>query len=395
MAGKASEPAAGGPARTVALHDSEERFRLLVTAVEDYAIFMLDPDGKVASWNLGAERIKGWREDEILGRDFALFYPEEERQAGKPARDLQLAARDGVLHQEGRRVRKDGSLFWAETTLTRLTDASGQLTGFAKVTRDVSEQRAKDEAIRRLNRELEEQIAERTHALEAATRANKEIESFSYSVSHDLRAPLRAIDGFSKLVLEQYGDRLDDEGRRFLARVRAGSQRMSRLIDDLLQLSRLSQAPLNAGPVDLAALAQETAQELARRDPERRVVFELEASLPAQGDPHLLRIAMENLLGNAWKFTSHTPNARIAFGAEEGSGETVYFVRDNGAGFDMSYADKLFLPFQRLHDPGEFEGSGIGLATAQRIIRRHGGRIWAEASPGHGATFRFTLSERS
>ena len=225
--------------------------------------------------------------------------------------------------------------------------------------------------------------------------ANRELEAFSYSVSHDLRAPLRSIDGFSLILLEDHSDALDEEGRNYLGRVRAASEHMGHLIDDLLDLSRVSRGPLRRELVDLSAMAQNIVQQLRKAEPERDVEFVAQEGILAFGDANLLAVALENLLGNAWKFTSRRPGGRIEFGAE-GQGEQrylapTYFVRDNGAGFDMEYADKLFGAFQRLHTPDEFEGTGIGLATVARIVHRHGGRVWAEGEVGRGAAFFFTL----
>jgi len=237
--------------------------------------------------------------------------------------------------------------------------------------------------------QLEERVAERTAALAAV---NKELEAFAYSVSHDLRAPLRGMDGFSQALLEDYASQLDATGQDYLRRVRAGSQRMGYLIDDLLKLSRLTRTEMQWERVDLSALAHEIAADLRRTQPERQVEFVIADGVVASGDARLLRVVLENLLGNAWKFTSKQALARIEFGHAEGEGESVYFVRDNGAGFDMAYAGRLFGAFQRLHSTTEFEGTGIGLATVQRIIHRHGGRAWAEGAVDQGATFYFALA---
>jgi two-component system, sensor histidine kinase and response regulator len=237
-------------------------------------------------------------------------------------------------------------------------------------------------------RELAETRAELVRDLE---HKNRELESFSYAVSHDLRAPLRRIDSFSRAVLESQAERLDDPGRRYLQRVREASQHMSQLIDDVLYLSRVTRADLRDQEVDLSALANLVVTRLQEGDPARKVEFKVRPGVMVTGDGQLLRIAMENLLENAWKFTSKEADARVEFGVTQASSEPTYFVRDNGAGFDMTYADRLFGPFQRLHPQGEFPGSGIGLATVQRIIHRHGGRVWAEGLVGQGATFQFTL----
>ena len=243
-----------------------------------------------------------------------------------------------------------------------------------------------------LNKELDQRVVSRTIEL---TAANKELEAFAYSVSHDLRAPLRGIDGFSKALLDDYWDKLDDTGKDFIKRIRAGTQRMGILIDDLLKLSRLTRSEMHHQPMDLGALARNIAAELQDNEPEKKVDFQVSSGLTAHGDRALLEAALENLLRNAWKFTGYREQARIDFGVTEQAGERVYYVRDNGAGFDMAYVDKLFGPFQRLHDTAEFPGSGIGLAIVQRVILRHGGRIWAEGEIDKGATFYFTLPKNS
>lgn len=223
--------------------------------------------------------------------------------------------------------------------------------------------------------------------------ANKELEAFSYSVSHDLRAPLRGIDGFSLALLEDYADKLDEDGRDYLHRMRAATQRMGILIDDLLNLSRVSRTEMRLENADLSAIARSVAVELQKTQPERRAEFRIEEGLKAFVDSHLIRITLENLLGNAWKFTSKHESACIEFGRTHRSGCLTYYVRDDGAGFDPAHANRLFGAFQRLHDKNDFPGTGVGLATVQRIIHRHGGRIWAESTIERGATFYFTLSE--
>ncbi len=244
------------------------------------------------------------------------------------------------------------------------------------------------EQIQQYAANLEKRVAERTAEL---TAVNKELEAFAYSVSHDLRSPLRAIDGFSQALLEDYTDCLDDTGRDYLHRVQTATRRMGQLISDLLKLSRLTRGEMHREPVNLSALATEVLTDLQTLAPERQAEFIVTPNLMIDGDVRLLRVALENLLGNAWKFTSKLPLGRIEFGQVEVNGERAYYVRDNGAGFDMAYADKLFGAFQRLHSTTEFEGTGIGLATVQRVIHRHGGRIWAEGKVGQGATFYFTL----
>ncbi|HEY5603213.1 MAG TPA: ATP-binding protein [Gammaproteobacteria bacterium] len=236
--------------------------------------------------------------------------------------------------------------------------------------------------------ELEKRVRERTAQLEAA---NKELEAFCYSVSHDLRAPLRAVDGFSHALLDDYSASFDDTARDYAARIREGTQRMSALIDDLLNLSRVIRAPLHRETVDLSRMARDIVEELQRSEPDRAVRLSIAEGLTATGDANLLRVAMHNLLSNAWKYTRNAESPSIEFGQTTHDGTRCLFVRDNGAGFDMQYAGKLFAPFQRLHGPHEFEGTGIGLASVARILQRHGGRIWVSAEPGHGATFYFIL----
>ena len=243
--------------------------------------------------------------------------------------------------------------------------------------------------ISKLNEGLEQKVRARTVEL---TAANEELEAFAYTVSHDLRAPLRSMDGFGQALLEDCADKLDAKGRDYVKRIRGASQTMARLIDDILKLSRVTRAQIEPSEVDLSGLAQATARELRQIDSDRQVVFDIAPGVVANGDAQLLRQVFNNLLDNAWKFTTKNPRACIEFGVTDHEGEPAYYVRDDGAGFDMAYADKLFEPFQRLHSATEFAGSGIGLATVARIIRRHGGRVWAESEIGRGATVYFTLS---
>jgi len=239
--------------------------------------------------------------------------------------------------------------------------------------------------------DLEALVAQRTADL---TATNHELSAFAYSVSHDLRAPLRAIDAFSQALLEDYDGIIDAQGQDYLRRVRANAGRMGQLIDDLLQLSKLTRSEMHFESIDLSALARSIAADLQRTQPKRQVTFEIQSGVVARGDPRLLRVLLENLLGNAWKYTSRHANAHISFGTASEDGTCSYFVRDDGCGFDLAYSDKLFRPFQRLHTVEEYEGAGVGLATAQRVVRRHGGRIWADSAPDQGATFCFTLGNR-
>lgn len=285
---------------------------------------------------------------------------------------------------EWRIHRRNGEERWLVGRGSVVRDAQGQPERMLGVNYDITEKVRTREALERFNDELERRIEARTQELEVL---NKELEAFNYSVSHDLRAPLRGIDGFSSALENEYGEALDETAAHYLSRVRAGAQRMGELIDDLLDLSRLSRGELRLTKVDISKLAQSIIQGLIAAELERDFRIEIAPELSATADKRLLTVALENLLGNAVKFTGTIDKPTIIFGKEDGA----FFLRDNGVGFDMRYADKLFIPFQRLHTMREFEGSGIGLTTVQRIINRHGGRLWAESELGEGATFYFTL----
>jgi PAS domain S-box-containing protein len=541
------------------LRNNEERFRLIFESIQDYAIFIVDPDNRVTSWNRGAERVLGYSEHEAIGMPASVFFTPEDRRANAPEQELGLALSQGRAGDDRWHMRKDGSRFWATGMVRPLKDDEGRLIGFTKVMRDITErkksqeelearaqqqavvaqlgqlalgrvdlQRLMDEAVNRVaealgikyaevlelwpngrelllragvgwrdglvgratvkadlqsqagftlkalepvivddlrtetrfngpslllehgvvsgisvvigghhrpygvlgvhtarrrtftrddvyflqsianilaaaierkraddeirafNDELEGMVAARTAEL---TASNRELEAFSYSISHDLRTPLRAIDGFSQALLEEAHDKLTDRERDYFHRIRAASQKMGQLIDDLLNLSRTARREMRQEPVDLSAQARLMSEALQEQTPERKAEIFVQPGLVVRGDSQLLQSALQNLLSNAWKFTANKDVTRIEFGAMERDGDTIYFVRDNGAGFDMAYAGKLFGAFQRLHDAHEFPGTGIGLATVQRIVHRHGGRIWAEGEPGKGAAFYFTLPQ--
>jgi light-regulated signal transduction histidine kinase (bacteriophytochrome) len=282
--------------------------------------------------------------------------------------------------------RSDATGYPVEVRLQYYKDETPPL--FVAIVQDITERKEAERLLQDYQEHLEEMVEDRTNELSVA---NKELESFCYSVSHDLRAPLRSIDGFSQALMEDFGDELSEDAQDYLRRVRASSLRMGELIDDLLSLSRVVRSEMVYTDVDISSIASSVLSELKDNDRKRKVNFIVQPNLYVQGDGRLLRILLENMLGNAWKFTSRKDHAHIAFGMEIQDGKEVYFVRDNGAGFDESYAHKLFEPFQRLHTADEFEGTGIGLATVRRIVRRHNGDVWAKSKIGEGATVFFTL----
>ncbi|HEY5896148.1 MAG TPA: PAS domain S-box protein [Burkholderiales bacterium] len=351
-----------------ALRDAEQRIRLLIDGVKDYAILTLDPEGRIISWNAGAQLIKGYAAKEIIGQHFSVFYPQDKIDAGWPQRELELAASRGHFEDEGWRLRRDGSRFWANVIITAMRDESGALRGYSKITRDLSERRRAEEAVQALN---------------------KELESFTYSVSHDLRAPLRAVDGYGRMLDEDYGPSLDEEGRRMLGMVRSSARQMAQLIDDLLAFSRLGRQEPNKIPVEMGQLVREVSTELVA--PGAPVSLQVRPLPPARADRMLLRQVWTNLVSNALKYSGKRECPEIEIAGREEAAENVYWVRDNGAGFDMRYAHKLFGVFQRLHAMDEFPGTGVGLAIVQRVVTRHGGRVWAEGAPDAGACFYFSL----
>lgn len=370
--------------------ESEVRYRdLFQNAME--GIFQTAPEGKgFLSANPAMARIYGYDSAEELiaaVTDIAgqLYVNPNDR-----ARILRRIVKDGVLSAfEVQHRRKDGNTVWLSLHARAVRDESGKVVRLEGMAEDITHRKQAEEELRRLNEELEGRVSQRTAQLEAA---NKELEAFSYSVSHDLRAPLRGIDGFSQALLEDYQNKpLDETGKDYLERVRAGVQRMGHLIDDMLKLSRVTRSEFHPKSVDLSGLVRNILNDRQLNDPSRIVDAAIQEGLVVRGDPDLLQIAMENLIDNAWKFTGRSSTPRIEFGAAVHSGKTAFFIRDNGVGFGMGYVHKLFVPFQRLHSTHEFPGTGIGLATVKRIMDRHGGEVWAEGEIGKGATIFFTL----
>ena len=490
----------------------DDSFRLMVEQVKDYAIFMLGPSGRILSWNAGAEQIKGYRAEEIIGQHFSVFYTKEDVKAGLPDRELEIASSLGSLDQQGWRLRKDGSRFWASVTITALRNEQGEVIGFSKITRDVTERRDMEAAlqksrnmferlfeaapdavvvvdrnglIRRVNQQaealfgymrdeligqrIELLIPERFHKrhrlhrrkyfadprarkmgiglelygrnkdgrevpvdimltpietsegawafaairditaqklsdakiselnsalksqVEQLAASNRELEAFSYSVSHDLRAPLRHVIGFVDLLNARETAALDEKSRHYLQVISEAAQKMGVLIDDLLAFSRMGRAEMMKTRVDLGLVVKEIVKDLAEDAKGREIEWEIAPLPTAIGDASMLRQVMANLISNAMKFTRHRTLARIEIGAVEEKTETQFYVKDNGVGFDEAYLNKLFGLFQRLHTTEEFEGTGVGLAIVQRIVMRHGGRVWAEGALDGGATFWFSL----
>jgi len=351
--------------RTQELKKSEEKYKALVSHAQ--VGIGIHKKGRMIFTNEQFRAMLGYTEEEIMDMEIAqLIHPDEVKLVLKRAWD-RYNGKEVVETYDIRFLRKDGSVLPAIISNVAI-DYQGERATLLTVV---------DTTETKMRRELEI--------------ANQELEMFAYSVSHDLRAPLRTIDGFSQALLEDYQDKLDEEGKDYLMRIRAASQRMGLLINSILQLSRLGRSEIRFEEVDLSAMARDITAELRTNDPDRKVEFVIEEDVKGIGDKTLLRAVMENLLGNAWKFTQKQADAKIEFGRMEKEGKTVYFIRDNGVGFDMKYANKLFIPFQRLHSDSEFAGTGVGLTLVQRIVRRHGGDIWVESAVEKGATFYFTL----
>jgi PAS domain S-box-containing protein len=366
----------------------EIRFRLLIDAVKDYAIVSLDAGGLVTSWNSGAQRLKGYSAEEIVGQHVRRLYLKEDIERGKLEEELRRAAAEGHVEEEGWRLRKDGSRFWAEVVTTALRDAGGELIGFVKIDKDITSRHASEEQIRKLNLELTQRVDE-------LGSANRDLESFSYSVSHDLRAPLRRVDGFARILKQEHSAKMTPDAIHYLDRILTAATHMGQLIDDLLNLARIGRLELRRERAQIAGLVKQAIAELPTEAQERNIEWWVEPLPELDCDARLLKLVFANLLSNAVKFTRKQANAVIEVGSRVTDGQPTIFVRDNGVGFDTQYADKLFGVFQRLHRQEDFEGTGIGLATVQRIVRRHGGEIWAESKVNSGTTFFFTLGPRS
>lgn len=364
-----------------------QRRAALLDLAQD-AILVRDLDQRIEYWNAGAARMYGWTAEEACGQAISDLLYEDDTAFQWATEQVKTTGHwRGDLQQR----RKDGSVLWVEGNWTLVRNAAGQPESFFAINTDITARRAVQLELQQLNAELEERVQRRTAELEAV---NKDMESFSYSVSHDLRSPLGAIAGFSQLLARSDGEKISEKGKHYLDRIRSGAKQMSELIEGLLSLAHLSRQPVDRQDVNLSQLARQVEQACREREPERQVQVQIQDGLNVRGDPRLLLALMQNLLGNAWKFSARQLQARIDVGCDTGTdGQPRYFVKDNGAGFDMAHAERLFGTFERLHSPAEFSGTGIGLATVQRVIQRHGGRVWADSQVNQGATFYFTLGQ--
>ena len=379
-----SQTASGDRRRQIAAgRDADDLFRLVVEATPN-AMVLANAQGRILLANAGAEKLVGYTREELIGQSVDLLLPETTRVAPSDAPQSQATSRARAGDHFAQR--KDGSLVPVEIGLNAIETTEGPLTLSTII--DLTDRNEADEELRTIRADLEQRALQLTAQLDAA---NRELEAFSYSVSHDLRAPLRVIDGFSQAALEDYGPQLPEDGRRYLQTIREGAHRMGVLIDDLLTLARLSRTPLKQQQVDFGQLLRALVADPALQPAALRVDLRIGEMRACVADPALLRQVWMNLLSNAFKYSARRPAPVVEIGSQPMAEGHVYFIRDNGTGFDPRYAGKLFGIFQRLHRAEDFPGRGVGLAIAQRIIHRHGGRIWAEAAVDCGATFYFTL----
>ncbi|MCC5807443.1 MAG: PAS domain-containing protein [Opitutales bacterium] len=374
------------------LREAHERIRFHIVN-SPLAVVEWDEEFRVIRWSGQAENIFGWTEAEVRGfhpDDWAFVHPDDRESVAEIMRQLSKGEKPRNL-SHNRNLTKDGSVRFCDWYNSVSLGDNGRVQSIFSLVDDVTDRVRAQKEIVRLNTQLERRVERRTAELRAA---NAELEAFAYSVSHDLRAPLRAIAGFAMALAEHVEGGLDDSARKYLERIQSRATRMGELIDDLLQLSRLTRTKMKIEHLDLTSLAEEVAAETAQANPEHSVVTVIAPGMKAEGDPSLVRVLLQNLLANAWKFTRNSTEARIEVGVRREGGLDTFFVRDNGVGFDMRYVHKLFTAFQRLHSQAEYPGHGVGLATVQRVVRRHGGSARAESGAGAGATFFFTLSPR-
>jgi PAS domain S-box-containing protein len=351
---------------------------LLVESVRDYAIFLLDPRGYISTWNTGAQHLKGYEADEAIGRHFSVFYTDRDRATGHPAFELEVARREGRYEEEGWRVRKDGTHFWANVVLTAVREADGRLLGFAKVTRDLTARRAAETALLAANAQL--------------ARTNRELDRFAAVAAHDLQEPLRTMAGFAQILQERYAATLDEDGKNYLDYVSSAVGRMERLVDDLLGYAKAGEPSPAASKVDLAGAARTVVSELQAAIEARRadVVLEVDAALAVRAHPRDVDSVLRNLMSNAVKFADPDDPRVVVRGTRVGGSVRVDVI-DNGIGVDPAHRPRLFRPFQRLHSAADYPGTGLGLAIAQRVVERNGGTIGVESTAGQGSRFWFTL----
>jgi PAS domain S-box-containing protein len=370
-----------------AVEHLDSRYELMVESVKDYAIFMLDPRGRITSWNMGAQRLKGYTSDEILGRHFSIFYPPEDKERDKPGRELEIAAREGRLEDEDWRVRKDGSRFWANVIISAVRDEHGELLGFTKVTRDLSDRRALEEQLRSRAQELEQQKLQ-------LQESNEAMEAFTYSISHDLRAPLRGMWGYATAVLEDYADRLDSSGRQYVQSIVDGAARMDALIDDLLAYSRLSRIQISVGPVSLGRVVAQAVHQVKENSKQPPDIHVVEPLGDVEAHAQTLLQVLVNLLSNAVKFVDPGSAARVRLYSETSERTVRLWIEDQGIGIAPEHQTRIFQPFERLHGIESYEGTGIGLAIVRKGIERMHGRVGVESAVGHGSKFWVELPEK-
>ena len=371
-----------------ALQESQQRYHEVVESVHE-VIFRTDPQGQFAFLNSVWQNVSGYPVPQSIGRKLTEFlHPDDRVKAETLLAQSDKKQPSAEFHAELRLRTREGEIRWIQTTSKVMQDAAQNVLGMAGTIEDISSRKIAELTLKNINQDLEERVRQRTTELEAS---NRELEAFSYSVSHDLRAPLRAIDGFSRILEEDLNNHLDDASRDHLVRIRRATQRMAYLIDDLINLAHLTRQPLHKETFDISAIVFQIIDELRSEEPARTVEIQITHGLMVTADRTLVRVLLENLLRNAWKFSARKPVTSITFKAERQENRRIFCIEDKGAGFNMEFANKLFLPFSRLHTHDEFPGTGIGLATVQRIIHRHNGSLWADGIPGEGARFYFTL----